>query len=314
MKKTRAENNRIQIGERKKNAFVASLLFYPILIFLVFWVGTNINSIFLAFRTIEITQQGWVYDWTLIGNFKLFISSLLTDGDIIKLAMTNSIKFYLITFIVCTPLNIIFSYLLFKKCMFNKVIRFIVLMPNIVSGFIFALLFRNIISYNGPFSTLYSSLGLPFPDFLFDSNYAFSSMIFFSIWLSFSASLIIYPNAMKEIPEEVIESAQIDGVKTMWHELWYIVLPLIYPTLSMFIITGFSGILLAGGPLLEFYRYDAPNSVYSMGYWFIRQTMVAGEISYPIMAAGGLIMTAVLTPLTLLLKYILEKYGPKAEY
>ena len=79
-------------------------------------------------------------------------------------------------------------------------------------------------------------------------------------------SLMMYSNAMNEIPDELFESAQIDGLNNMFLELWYIILPMIFPTLSTTLVLGYAGILTQMGPILEFYMYDAPLEVYTMGY------------------------------------------------
>ena len=134
------------------------------------------------------------------------------------------------------------------------------------------------------------------------------------IWLSFATSLIVYPTAMRGINPEVLESAKIDGISNMFQELWYIILPLIYPTLTTFLITGFAAIFSTSGPLLEFYYTDAPDYVSNMGYYFTKMILVDGtEFSYPKYAAGGIILTIIVAPLTILLKWALEKFGPATE-
>ena len=100
----------------------------------------------------------------------------------------------------------------------------------------------------------------------------------------------------------------------MFQELWYVILPLIYPTLTTFLITGFAAIFTNGGPILEFYYTQAPDYVSNMGYYFTKMILVDGtEFSYPKYAAGGLILTVIVAPLTILLKLALEKFGPTTE-
>ena len=100
----------------------------------------------------------------------------------------------------------------------------------------------------------------------------------------------------------------------MVQELWYIILPLIYPTLSTFLVTGFAGILSNAGPLTTFYLYDAPYETYNMGYYYLIQTTrVSDQSGYPILAAGGLIMTLLVAPLTHLFNHLLEKFGPEVD-
>ena len=57
-------------------------------------------------------------------------------------------------------------------------------------------------------------------DLLYSEKYAFGTTIFYGIWLSFGMSLIVYPNAMKEISSQIIESAQLDGVSNIFQEMY----------------------------------------------------------------------------------------------
>ena len=141
------------------------------------------------------------------------------------------------------PLYIIFSYLLFKKCIGHKGIRALMMIPQVISGMVIALMFKKFVDNALPDIAKQAFGMADFPLLLSDPDYAFGTSLFYMIWISFAVSLVVYSNAMNEIPEEVIESAKIDGVDNMFTELFYIILPLIHPTLTTFLVTGFSEIL-----------------------------------------------------------------------
>lgn len=297
----------------EKNLFVYSLIGYPLILFLIFYVAVNFNSILLAFQTIDGSGKSFAG----VGNFSSFLSEMFGKGNLLSYSFINSIKMYFINLVVCMPLYIFFSYLLFKKCFLNRAISFLVMIPSIMSGLVIALIFVNFIGSNGPLTYIMEKLGWndgKWLNLLYDQKYAFNTTLFYMIWLSFATSLIVYPTAMRGINPEVLESAKIDGVSNMFQELWYVILPLIYPTLTTFLITGFAAIFSTSGPLLEFYYTDAPDYVSNMGYYFTKMILVDGtEFSYPKYAAGGLILTVIVAPLTLLLKWALEKFGPTTE-
>ena len=59
------------------------------------------------------------------------------------------------------------------------------------------------------------------------------------------------------------------------------------------------------------YGATAPNDVSTYGYYFYTQTQGAQSIAeYPLLSAMGLLMSVVAIPLTLLVKWLLEKFGP----
>ncbi len=297
----------------KKNLFVYSLIAYPLILFLIFYVVVNFNSILLAFQTIDGSGKSFAG----LNNFKTFLSEMFGEGNLLSYSFINSIKMYFINLVVCMPLYVFFSYLLFKKCFLNKTVSFLVMIPSIMSGLVIALIFVNFIGSNGPLTFIMEKTGWnggKWLNLLYDEKYAFGTTLFYMIWLSFATSLIVYPTAMRGINPEVLESAKIDGISNMFQELWYIILPLIYPTLTTFLITGFAAIFSTSGPLLEFYYTDAPDYVSNMGYYFTKMILVDGtEFSYPKYAAGGIILTIIVAPLTILLKWTLEKFGPATE-
>lgn len=297
----------------KKNLFVYSLIAYPLILFLIFYVVVNFNSILLAFQTIDGSGKSFAG----LNNFKTFLSEMFGEGNLLSYSFINSIKMYFINLVVCMPLYVFFSYLLFKKCFLNKTVSFLVMIPSIMSGLVIALIFVNFIGSNGPLTFIMERTGWnggKWLNLLYDEKYAFGTTLFYMIWLSFATSLIVYPTAMRGINPEVLESAKIDGISNMIQELWYIILPLIYPTLTTFLITGFAAIFSTSGPLLEFYYTDAPDYVSNMGYYFTKMILVDGtEFSYPKYAAGGIILTIIVAPLTILLKWALEKFGPATE-
>ena len=297
----------------KTNLFVYSLIGYPLILFVIFYVVVNFNSILLAFQTIDGTGKSFAG----LSNFKVFLSEMFGKGNLLSYSFINSIKMYFINLVVCMPLYVFFSYLLFRKCLLHKTVSFLVMIPTIMSGLVISLIFVNFIGSNGPLTYIMEKTGInggKWLNLLYDEKYAFGTTLFYMIWLSFSTSLIVYPTAMRGINPEVLESAKIDGISNMFQELWYIILPLIYPTLTTFLITGFAAIFSTSGPLLEFYYTDAPDYVSNMGYYFTKMILVdSTEFSYPKYAAGGIILTIIVAPLTLLLKQALEKFGPATE-
>ncbi len=297
----------------KTNLFVYSLIGYPLLLFVVFYVIVNFNSILLAFQTIDGTGRHFAG----FKNFQVFWQEMVGDGDLLNYSFWNSIKMYFINLLICMPLYILFSYLLFKKCPLHKMISFLVMIPTIMSGLVVSLLFVNFVGSNGPLTYICQQLGIndgKWINLLYSEEFAFGTTIFYSIWLSFAMSLMVYPTSMRGIDPSIFESARIDGVTNMFQELRYIILPLIYPTMTTFFVTGFAAIFSNAGPLLEFYYVNAPSYVSNMGYYFTRAVLSdPTEFAYPKYAAGGLILTIIVAPLTLLLKNVLERFDYTVE-
>ncbi len=306
---------RIDNGKRKKRgnlsekAFITSHIFYPLLMFLVFWVLVNVESIILAFQKIE----NGVPEFAGFVNFVEFWKMLVTPGTELSISLVNTIKFNLITWVITIPLYFIFSFYIFKKYVGTKMFGLLVMIPQAFSSFVISVLFMKII---GEVPSLLANMGVENPpNLLLDDKYVLGVQIFYCIWIGFCEGLIIYPNAMRAIPGEILEAAQVDGCGLM-DEFLRIVMPLIFPTFITSFVMALSGFLGASGALVLFYEWKAPASGSLVGYFMQKEIMMAAnpDLVYPVMAAGGLIFTAIATPVTFGVKRILEKICPAVEY
>ena len=285
---------------------------YPMLLFIVFYLVCNFGSLVMAFQKRDFL--GNVTGWVGFANFTKFVKDI-AETELMSTALKNTCLMYGTDLFIVLPLQLLFSYYLFRKIPGHKAIRFIVMLPSIISGFVVCLVFKKFVEGALP-SMMKNLFGLKtFPNLISEVKYTFKTVLFYNVWMSFTTALVMYSNAMNQVSDEILESGKIDGVEGGLQEMFYLVLPMIFPTITTFLITGFSAFLSMSGPLVAFFKFNAPQSSYTLGYFFYIQ--VAGsssQIMYPYLAAGGLIMTIIMAPLTFLLKYVLEKYGPSTEY
>ena len=122
--------------------------------------------------------------------------------------------------------------------------------------------------------------------------------------------MLYYLGSMNAIPPELVEAARIDGV-SLGGEFFHITLPMIYPTITTVITTGVVGIFTNQLSLVTFYGTNAASELQTIGYWLFSDTLKAQETQYPYLSAAGLIITLLVAPLTFLIKYLMERLGPK---
>ena len=152
-------------------------------------------------------------------------------------------------------------------------------------------------------------------------NQTYFSILFFNIWVSFGVNVLMFTGAMSGINASVIESAQLDGANVVT-EFFYISVPMIFQTVSTFIILGMTGIFTNQMNLYTFYAYEAPSSLETMGYYlykaasradYINVEGLKGYLNYPQLAALGLILTCIVAPITFLVRKLFDKYGPSED-
>ena len=102
----------------------------------------------------------------------------------------------------------------------------------------------------------------------------------------------------------------------MWKEFWKITLPLIFPTITVFIVAGVAGFFINQCNIYNFYGNYAPEDISNLGYYmFVKVIGESASLSnYPYASALGVMFTLIAAPITLLVKYLLEKFGPGAEF
>ena len=151
--------------------------------------------------------------------------------------LADSLKRSMITWSISTflifPLNILFSYALFKKVRGGNVFRLIFLLPGILGGVITTTLYRYML--DGLVSDLFYKWGW-ISDELYQSGFfygkaSFGAIVGYGIWTGLCGSVIILTGALTRIPDSVLESARLDGVG-FFREFFQIALPLIWPTIS----------------------------------------------------------------------------------
>ena len=284
--------------------FAYAILATPLLLWGFFWLINNVYTFQIAFSDISLSGEvTWKRSEEFFGNFKSFFDLALNKESILGIGFLNSIKMYLICFIVSNPLYLLFSFVVAKKCIGSVFWRFVMMLPNMVSGFVMTLMAKMFI--NGPISQ-WLNLSSPF----FNETYSFKIIILYSIWISFPSMLLVYSNIMRAIDTDLLGAAKVDGVNSIWQELWYIYLPRIWQTFTMYTVTNVGALFLGSGPLIAFYMYSAPSYVYTSGYWFTVQTYNAvNETAVPMLAAGSIVLSVINYGLMRLVKWIMETKG-----
>ena len=284
---------------------------YPILQFCIFYIGVNANSFLLAFQKIDaLTGKtvAWSFD-ELVGAFELMTSPTLL------MTLKMSLQSYAILTSISIPLALFFSYYIYKKMPMANAFKVILFVPSIVSGIVMVSMYRFFLGEAVPdlirtFTGVKSSFRL-----LDMPETRYGAILFFNIWSGFGTGILMYSNAMSGISTEIVESAHLDGA-TGFREFWHITLPLVYPTLSTFLITGVAGIFGNQLALFSFYGDQAKVELWTYGYYLYKETLRVssmGRQEYPRLSAMGMVLTVVVIPTTFLVRYLLEKLGPSQD-
>lgn len=288
--------------QQGSNLFYAALMIFPVVQFVLFYIVVNLKSFGYAFM-----QQEKISDTEIVWHFTFQnITDWFTNPSKLTDLLTTtkmSLVYYGFSLLVGIPLGLLFAYYVFKKMPASGLFRIFLFIPSIIPAAAFVLTYKILLNEVTP--VLFGT-----SDFRFDGN-QFFFILFFNLYVSFGTSVLMYANKMFDIPPEVIEAAKLDGALG-FREFWHVVLPLTYPTLSVFLITGVATIFVNQYNLFLFHGDPEWRS---LGFYLyvLAGSTVGHEQDIPNVAALGLILTLVAIPLTFGVKYCLEKFGPSED-
>lgn len=309
-------NTKSELRSKQKSKLIFYLIFIaiPVLHFLIFYVFINFNSIIMAFQKYEVQPgKGLVALPAYFENFKtawgLFVNN--------PLRLQNSLLFSVINIFIGTPLILIFSYYIYKKECFSEFFRVILFLPQVLSEVVLGLLYKYLMDTAAP--TILSELfGYTGSGLLYEANSRFAATMFFHMVMTFGTNTLIYSSTMSGINPSLTEAAQIDGANP-FQEFIYVVLPSIYSTMVTMLIVCVSVVFTEQFRVFTLFEGEV-GLVDNIGYYLYHQAQNSklwsdgGAIMpYPVLSAYGLILTLITVPISLTVRYLLNKFGPKED-
>lgn len=218
-------------------------------VFLAIFAYAPLYGLILAFKDgdgyLNISQAITEAPFCGFGNFAVFF----TDPDFGNI-MWNTLGLNILQLLINFPCPIVFAVLtaeLFSD-VFKKTVQTVTFFPHFISWAVFGGIFLSLLDYDtGIVNTALYNLGLisEKKDVLGDPNAFWGIIIGTSLLKGIGWGSVIYVAAIAAIPQELYEAAKIDGANR-FHKIFYITVPSISPTITLFFILSVSGILNNG--------------------------------------------------------------------
>lgn len=198
------------------------LMFLPFAaLFFLFTVLPVASSVVLSFFKYDMLSAP---KWDGLGNYlRMFVGD-----EVFPKTIGNTLKFAVVT----GPVSFMLSFLLawfineFKPAM-RSLLSFLFYAPTLAGGatMIFQVAF-SADSY-GYINSALLSIGLIDTPVAWFRNeaYNFWIIVFIQLWSSLGVSFLSNIAGLQNVNPEMYEAGAIDGVRSRWHELWYITLP-----------------------------------------------------------------------------------------
>ena len=304
---TTKKTSSISSEKTKDLIFYCVMFALPVIQFCIFYIGVNFNSILLAFKSYSRVDGSY----TFVG-FENFTSAFkfITESSIFITSIKNSLIKYGLHLIISVPLALIFSYYIFKKMPGATVFRIILFTPSVIASIVMVIIFNYFVDRALPVY-MQNLFGIEIAGLLSNNETSLATVFSYSIWIGFGVSVLMYTSTMCSIDDSIVESAELDGANNI-REFFSIVLPLVWPTLTTFLVVSVAQICVDQNNVFSFYGARADEKYYNIGYYLYVEAQ-GSEAGYPQLAAMGLMLTLVIVPITFVVKFLLEKLGPSAD-
>ena len=283
--------------QRKDNLFAFLFIFPVFAVYSCFLIAPMISSAFYS-----LNEWNGVADKTFIGweNYK----TLMASSDY-WLTFWNTLKLVIVTLVVQITMGLLIAYLLYSKTKGLKIFRTIYFLPVVIApvaiGLMFSLFYNSEI---GIFNRLLEAIGLDSwtRNWLSDTRVLLGAVIAPQAWQYIGMYITIFLAALQSIPEELVESAQIDGANKR-QQFFHIIVPQIsyFIEISMILcVTGalksfeHSWIMTNGGPGVR----SAYLGVYMYKTAFVNSNFGLGSAISVTIVILALVFTLVLKAIT----------------
>lgn len=248
--------------------FHITLLTLPVIGVIIFTILPLIFMILIAFTNFDSAHQppAHLFNWVFLENFQ----SVFRMGSKLSKTFIPVLAWTFTWAIFATGLNyilgIVVALFINKKGIKLKPMwRTIFILTIAIPQFVSLLVMRNMLSEFGPINSFLQNVGListPLP-FLTDPVWAKISVIVVNLWIGIPYTLLITSGVLMNIPNDLYESARIDGASTFM-VFRKITMPYIFFVTAPYLITQFIGnlnnfnviyLLTRGDPLTSEYYF-----------------------------------------------------------
>ena len=230
-------DTKIRLGRnyRQKERACYVMLAPQIIGFLVFSIVPMLWAISLSCYNYDMIRM----HFTGLENFKI----LLTDKAYWT-ALGNTFLYAIMKIPVELPLALILAVVLSKIKKGAGIYRAVYYLPHVISIALVALVFSNLFGVFGVINSAFVKAGFNMLGYnWFKTKLSSMSVVVIAdIWMSFGVNVLYFIAALANIPEEVYESAELDGA-TAFQTFFRITIPMIAPTLQIILMLSIIGTL-----------------------------------------------------------------------
>lgn len=246
-----------------------------LVIFCCFFIYPMISTIVMSFQDVK----PGVTEWVGLANFE----RLFGDKVFFK-ALGNSFLYMVLTLVLLIPFPMLFACMINSKLMkapglFKSLMYLPAITSVVVAGTIFRLAFSE--TEYSLMNQIVGLFGIPPVRWLRQQGTGFFVLLLVACWRWTGVKMMYFLSGLKSIPEELYESASIDGANG-WQKFAHITMPLLKPTtIYVLTISIYAGLAMFTESFILWNGNSSPNNITLtiVGYLY-RQGIEKNDLGY----------------------------------
>lgn len=246
-----------------------------LVIFCCFFIYPMISTIVMSFQDVK----PGVTEWVGLANFE----RLFGDKVFFK-ALGNSFLYMVLTLVLLIPFPMLFACMINSKLMkapglFKSLMYLPAITSVVVAGTIFRLAFSE--TKYSLMNQIVGLFGIPPVRWLRQQGTGFFVLLLVACWRWTGVNMMYFLSGLKSIPEELYESASIDGANG-WQKFAHITMPLLKPTtIYVLTISIYAGLAMFTESFILWNGNSSPNNITLtiVGYLY-RQGIEKNDLGY----------------------------------
>lgn len=193
----------------------------------------------------------------------------------IRIALAQSV----LQIVVAYLLALLYTFVLKRSsAIVRTLVFFPIVMPTVAVGLMFRQMFQSTPN-DGLVNALLGVFGIESVNWLGDPNAAFWVVVIMDLWRAMGFYAVLLYAGLVDIPEEVIESARLDGASGL-RLVWSIVLPLSRPVLFAAIIFNLNVSLKIFDPIIALTNGGPGDTTTPLTLYMFQTSFLYGDYGY----------------------------------
>ena len=269
------EKRRMSAKQRRRALYGYAFLSPWLIGFFAFTALPIVASILLSFTRYSVLRPP---QWIGLKNFR---HALLGGDDLLWPSIGRSFYYAILSVPLGLVGSLLLAVLLNQNLKLTAMWRTFYFLPTLTPSVATAYLWRWLMNSEiGVLKVAFDFVGIPMPRWFGSMEWAIPALVIISLWSGVGgSSMIIFLAGLQDVPQELIEAAEIDGAGR-WRKFWNITIPMLSPVIFFNMIMGIIGALrvfdvafvaTGGGPsfatwFISLHIYRTAFTYFDMGY------------------------------------------------